>query len=210
MHRIFANLFAVAVFAGASVAAFAANPSLEIQSPPQNATVRGTAVEIQFRLHDFKVVSLKNLAVGGARSARPQAAPASDEDSGMPGMSASSAGTGMGPNREASVQPSAGPGASPEQVGTGSGMSQSGGGGPAPVKPNEGFIVVSVDNAPFYFIHSTADPILLAGLQPGQHKVTLRLVTDDSKPTGTEQTLNFTVAGMAPAGAAPTTPPQQH
>jgi len=58
----------------------------------------------------------------------------------------------------------------------------------------EGHIHVFVDDTPWLFVHSDSDPIVLAGLQPGQHKVKLQLVGANHMPTGAEQTVNFTVA----------------
>ena len=40
----------------------------------------------------------------------------------------------------------------------------------------EGFLHVSVDNAPWFLVHSNAEPIVVAGFSPGSHKITLELV----------------------------------
>lgn len=194
---------ALALLSMASITAFAAGtPTLEIQSPAQNATVHGNAVRIDFRTHDFKVVSLKNFVAPGAHAA---SAAASSDSSGAPLSASQSSGSGqalggMSPNYSGSTP--SGAGANPESISPdASGMSQ-----PAStpsVNPREGFVVVKVDDSPFFSFHTTSDPILVVFQQPGQHHVTLQLVTDDARPTGQPQTLTVTTGG---AGAAPAAP----
>lgn len=196
------NIAAGAFLLAASCAFAAGNPTLEIQSPSQNATVRGNALRIDFRTHDFKIVGLKNLVVPGARTA--SAAPSSD-GSGSPLSAAQSSGSGqalggMSPNYSGST--ANGAGNSPESIPTdASGMSQST--SPQSVNPHEGFVVVKIDDSPFFSFHTTNDPILVVFQQPGQHRVTLQLVTDDARPTGQSQALTVTTGG---AGAQPAAP----
>ena len=196
------NVAAVAFLLSASCAFAAGNPALEIQSPSQNATVRGNAVRIDFRTHDFKVVSLKNLVAPGTHAA--SAAPSSDS-SGSPLSAAQSSGSGqalggMSPNY--SGGPASGAGNSPESISPdASGMSQPT--SPTSVNPREGFVVVKVDDSPFFSFHTTNDPILVVFQQPGQHRVTLQLVTDDAHPTGQPQMLTVTTGGASASPAAP-------
>lgn len=60
---------------------------------------------------------------------------------------------------------------------------------------NTGHVHVTVDDNSWYFVHSNNDPVVLAGLSPGDHKVKLELVGPDHKPTGASQTVNFKMAG---------------
>lgn len=188
----------------ASLAFAAGNPTLEISSPAQNSNVRGNAVKIEFRTRDFKIVSLKNLAVGGARPA--SAAPSSDNSGGGGPLSATQASApgqalgGMAPNYSGAT--ASGAGNSPESMPTdASGMSQPA--AASSVNPHEGFVVAKVDDSPYFIFHTTNDPIMLVFQQPGAHKVTLQLMTDDARPTGQPQSLAFTTGGAAVAPAAP-------
>ena len=107
--------FAAGVFLlSASFALAAGNPTLEIQSPAQNATVPGNAVKIEFRARDFKIVSLKNMVVPGAR-----ASAGSSSDSGSPMSAAQSSQPGqalggMSPNYSGTT--AGGGGTSPESI----------------------------------------------------------------------------------------------
>lgn len=58
-----------------------------------------------------------------------------------------------------------------------------------------GHVHVTLDNADWYWVHSTSDPVVIAGLKPGQHTVKLELVGPDHKSTGVSQTVQFTMAG---------------
>ena len=174
----FVAVTAVAALAGSG-------PSLEIQSPKQNATLPGNVVIIKFRTHDFRVVSLRDMLVSGAVNAN--ASRGAVWSSSGPVLSGMSNAPDIG-------NPAAATETSPVLNGYDGGAPRAGNGGSLPVNPHEGFVDVLVDNAHFYFVHSTSDPILLAGLAPGPHRVTLRLVTDDHHPTGAAQTLIFTVA----------------
>ena len=193
---------AAGAFLLSAAAVFAAgNPTLEIQSPAQNATLHGNAVRIEFRTRDFKVVSLKNFVTPGGHA--PSAASSSDSGSPMSASQSSAPGQalgGMSPNYSGST--ASGSGNNPESIPTdASGASQP---ASAPsVNPKEGFVVVKIDESPFFLLHTTSDPIMLVFQQPGQHHIALQLVTDDAKPTGQQQVLSFTIAG---AGAAPAAP----
>jgi hypothetical protein len=194
--------FAAGVFLLSASLAFAAgNPTLEVQSPAQNATVPGNAVKIEFRVRDFKIVSLKNMVVPGARAA---GAASSSDDSGSP-MSASQSSApgqalgGMSPNYSGST--ASGAGNNPVETGSGSAAPQPGSASPS-VNPREGFLVAKVDDSPYFIFHTTNDPIMLVFQQPGQHRVILQLMTDDARPTGQPQSLSFTTGGAA-APAAP-------
>ena len=192
--------FAAGLFLlSASLAFSAGNPTLEIQSPAQNATVPGNAVKIEFRARDFKIVSLKNMVVPGAR-----ASAGSSSDSGSP-MSASQSSApgqalgGMSPNYSGSTQ--GGSGNSPESIAPDASGAPQPGAAPS-VNPREGFVVAKVDDSPYFIFHTTNDPIMLVFQQPGQHRVVLQLMTDDARPTGQPQSLAFTTGGAA-APAAP-------
>lgn len=58
-----------------------------------------------------------------------------------------------------------------------------------------GHVHVTLDNADWYWVHSSMDPIVLVGLKPGQHSVKLELVGADHKPAGASQTVTFTMGG---------------
>ena len=62
---------------------------------------------------------------------------------------------------------------------------------------DEGHIRASVDDGAWGWVHDTADPIVIAGLGPGAHSVTLELVMSNHVPYSppVRQTVNFTVAG---------------
>lgn len=199
MRKLF--VFAALAIWAALPALGAGNPTLEIQSPTPNASVPGNAVQVRFKTHDFKIVALNHMATGGG-AAQAQGSDQSAAGS-SPSMSASGGMSGMGPNKEASMAPPSGAGSNPQEVSPdASGASQPAPSGAAQINPHEGFVVVRVDNSPYFFFHTSNDPILLAFAQPGQHTVNLQLVTDDAKPTGQAQTINVTTGASAP-GATP-------
>jgi len=180
----------------AVMAALAADaPRLEIQSPKDGSTINSGAVMIKFKTDHFKVISLKNEANA------PAANPAMSENA---PMSASQPSPGMGPSGGAPGATTTSPNQPPNndtvamQKPDTSGMpanQQSMPQGEAnTANAREGHIHVFVDDTPWLFVHSDSDPIVLAGLQPGQHKVKLQLVGANHMPTGAEQTVNFTVA----------------
>ncbi len=51
---------------------------------------------------------------------------------------------------------------------------------------------VSVDGAEWHWVHSTADPVVIAPLSPGEHTVSLELAGSDHRPLDT-RTVRFTV-----------------
>ncbi len=59
--------------------------------------------------------------------------------------------------------------------------------------PNHGHIHVTVDDNSWYFVHSDNDPVVLAGLSPGQHSVKLQLAGPNHMPVGTSQTVSFII-----------------
>ena len=197
MSKLSARLVLPMAFALCAVmAALAADaPRLEIQSPKDGATINSGAVMIKFKTDHFKVISLKNEANA------PAANPAMSENA---PMSASQPSPGMGPSGGAPGAITTSPNQPPSndtvamQKPDTSGMpanQQSLPQGEAnAANAREGHIHVFVDDTPWLFVHSDSDPIVLAGLQPGQHKVKLQLVGANHMPTGAEQTVNFTVA----------------
>jgi hypothetical protein len=69
------------------------------------------------------------------------------------------------------------------------------GGGPFP----PGHLHVSVDGAPWHWIHSTSDPVVITPLPAGEHTVELELAGADHRPLDV-QSVHFTVvARTAPA-----------
>lgn len=68
---------------------------------------------------------------------------------------------------------------------------------------NAGHIHVTVDDNSWYWVHSNSDPVVIAGLNPGPHKVTLELVGADhmSMNPPVKQTVTFTMGrGEAMSG----------
>ena len=197
MSKLSARLILPMAFVLCAVmAALAADaPRLEIQSPKDGSTINSGAVMIKFKTDHFKVISLKNEANA------PAANPAMSENA---PMSASQPSPGMGPSGGAPGATTTSPNQPPNndtvamQKPDTSGMpanQQSMPQGEAnTANAREGHIHVFVDDTPWLFVHSDSDPIVLAGLQPGQHKVKLQLVGANHMPTGAEQTVNFTVA----------------
>jgi len=63
---------------------------------------------------------------------------------------------------------------------------------------NSGHLHVTVDDNSWYWVHSNSDPVVIAGLSTGPHKVTLELVGAGHKPLNppAKQVLNFTMAGQ--------------
>jgi Family of unknown function (DUF6130) len=58
-----------------------------------------------------------------------------------------------------------------------------------------GHLNVTVDKYPWYFVHATGDPVVIAGLTPGRHTVKLELVRSDHKPLNPPvvRTVTFTM-----------------
>ncbi len=63
---------------------------------------------------------------------------------------------------------------------------------------NAGHVHVTVDDNAWYWVHSNSDPVVIAGLSAGPHKVSLELVGAGHKPLNppTKQIVNFTMAGQ--------------
>jgi hypothetical protein len=61
----------------------------------------------------------------------------------------------------------------------------------------EGFLHVSVDNAPWFLVHSNSEPIVVAGFSPGSHKITLELVGLEHQALSPPEraSVSFTVGG---------------
>jgi hypothetical protein len=51
---------------------------------------------------------------------------------------------------------------------------------------NIGHLHVTVDDNSWYWVHSTNDPVVIAGLSPGVHRVTLDLAGPDHKPIASQ------------------------
>ncbi len=63
---------------------------------------------------------------------------------------------------------------------------------------NAAHVHVTVDNNPWYWVHSNSDPVVIAGLSAGPHKVSLELVGAGHKPLipSAKQIVSFTMAGQ--------------
>jgi hypothetical protein len=61
--------------------------------------------------------------------------------------------------------------------------------GPLPA----GHLHVTVDGAPWHWVHATADPVVVTPLPPGEHTVDLELADADHRPLDV-QSVRFTVA----------------
>ena len=63
---------------------------------------------------------------------------------------------------------------------------------------NAGHVHVTLDDNSWYWVHSNSDPVVIAGLSAGSHKVSLELVGAGHKPLNppTKQTVSFTMAGQ--------------
>ena len=59
--------------------------------------------------------------------------------------------------------------------------------------PDHGYVQVTVDDSPWFFIHSDNDPIVVSGLSPGKHSVKLQLVGPNYAAIGAAQTVNFII-----------------
>ncbi len=60
------------------------------------------------------------------------------------------------------------------------------------VSPRIGHIHITVDDAPWHFVDSSGETIILVGLEPGPHKVLIELA-DPTHKVITSETVNFTV-----------------
>lgn len=71
------------------------------------------------------------------------------------------------------------------------------------ITPRVGHIHVSVDDADWVWAHTTAEPAIVAGLTPGQHKIRLQLMTANHQRLD-EGVVKFTVPRGHKGGPTPT------
>lgn len=71
----------------------------------------------------------------------------------------------------------------------------------AAVSPRVGHLHVSVDGQKMRWAHTSADPVIIVGLEPGQHSVLLELADPTHKIVAQER-VAVTVPGQAQAGTA--------
>ena len=64
------------------------------------------------------------------------------------------------------------------------------------VSPRVGHIHVTVDDAPWHWADASGNPVILRGLPPGQHKVTIELVDPNHQPVD-KGTVTFEVPKRA-------------
>ena len=57
---------------------------------------------------------------------------------------------------------------------------------------NIGHLYVTVDENPWHWVHSTIDPVVIIGLSPGVHRVTLEIAGPQHKPIAS-QSVTFTI-----------------
>ena len=176
-----------AVFTVAAMTAKAAvnQPMLTIDSPENNATVQttpglGDVVVIKFRAENFKITGL-NETMQKDRSA------ASSENQPI-GQSATK--SDDKPMSEKLPQTDQSAKASEKSLP----QSDQSAMGSMTAAADQGPIHVSVDRGKWYWVHSSNEPIILAGLPKGDHKVTLELFDANNKSIGVSQTVNFSVA----------------
>lgn len=216
--RAVAMTMALAFFA--AVAAFAANkPTLTIQSPQDGATIQPTAglgnvVMIKFKADNFQIESLKS-SEGKNMNANVKEhntdASNSNNNSGQAGMANSgmaqttgaqeaNAGNNTTASDRNSTMPQSDQNASVGNSSSNSSMPQSDmAHDHMAMNAKDGHVHVTVDNMPWYWVHSNTDPVVIVGLKPGLHTVKLDLVTPNHMDTGVSQTVNFTVAGNGSA-----------
>lgn len=58
---------------------------------------------------------------------------------------------------------------------------------------------VTVDGAPWHWVHASADPVVITPLSPGEHTVSLELAGADHRPLLETRTVRFTVVSRAVA-----------
>jgi len=176
-----------AVFTVATMTALAAanQPMLTIDSPENNATVQttsglGDVVVIKFRADNFKITGLNESMQTDRSAARPDAQPTSQSSikSDDKPMSEKLPQT----DQSAKVSEKSLPQSDQSTMGSLNAVA------------DQGPIHVSVDRGKWYWVHSSNEPIILAGLPKGDHKVTLELFDANNKSTGVSQTVRFSVA----------------
>ena len=69
------------------------------------------------------------------------------------------------------------------------------------VSPRVGHIHVTVDDAPWHWADASGNPVILRGLPPGQHKVTIELVDPNHQPVD-KRTVTFDVPKKAATAAS--------
>jgi len=190
-----------AVFTVATMTALAAanQPMLTIDSPENNATVQttpglGDVVVIKFRADNFKITGLNESMQNDRSAARPDAQPTSQssiksDDKPMseklPQTDQSAKGSDKSlpqSDQSAKVSEKSLPQSDQSTMGSLNAVA------------DQGPIHVSVDRGKWYWVHSSNEPIILAGLPKGDHKVTLELFDANNKSTGVSQTVRFSVA----------------
>jgi hypothetical protein len=74
------------------------------------------------------------------------------------------------------------------------------GSGALTVSPRVGHVHVTVDEAPWHWADASGTPLILRGLPPGPHKVTIELVDANHQPVD-KKTVAFEIPKTATAGA---------
>ncbi|MGJ7511445.1 DUF6130 family protein [Variovorax sp. GT1P44] len=65
------------------------------------------------------------------------------------------------------------------------------------VSPRIGHVHITVDDAPWHFVNSNGETVIVVGLKPGPHKVLFELA-DPTHMVITSQTVSFTVPPKSP------------
>lgn len=152
-----------------AMTAFAADrPTLTIDSPLNNAKVLSTAGQGDVVVIKFHTDNFKIVEMNDATTSEATAAKTSDTTLG---------GATTTPAGERSL---------PQSDSTGKVITTT--------ASDQGRLRVFVDDNQWFFVHSTSNPIVLAGLAKGKHIVRLELVGDDYKSTGVSQTVAFDVS----------------
>jgi Family of unknown function (DUF6130) len=192
------------VIAGMVLAAYAADqPKLQIESPQNGAKITsppgaGNVVMIRFKTDDFKIVSLKDAMkdTSGTQSASAQSSTMNDTMSAT-NPSATPAGPALGgptPTGGAKQEDLRSTGSTSDLPQSDQSASSAAASHSASNTRNDrGHIHVTLDNQTWFWIHSTTDPIVIAGIPDGPHTVKLELVGNNHAPTGVSQTVSFTV-----------------
>lgn len=184
------------VFAtGLGITALAADqPKLKIESPQNGAAITaapgsGNVVMIRFKTEDFKIISLRDAMkdTNASQNASAQSGSLNDTMSAT-NPSPSPAGPTPGAPTPMAGGSSAGAGTDLPQSDQPASVQQT-----SNVRKDRGFIHVTLDNQSWFWVHSTNDPIVIAGIPDGQHMVKLELVGTNHAPTGVSQTVTFTV-----------------
>jgi hypothetical protein len=194
----------ICVIAGSmAVASYAADqPKLKIESPQNGATISsvpgaGNVVMIRFKTDDFKIVSLRD-AMKDSNNQQNAAVQGSTMNESMSATNSSASPAGPAPGgpaptgapKQEDLRPSgAGDLPQSDQPAT----AHAGGAHSGNARSDRGHIHVTLDNQNWFWVHSTNDPIVIAGIPNGQHTVKLELVGNNHAPTGVSETVSFTV-----------------